>query len=190
MADNKKQPVSFDDIIKAGKQNRAQACAELTTDHTTRPPKAQERAARARHLRQKPSPERSRSWQPQEGTHWRQSGQPSRSKQSKSIPSMIIRLHFADDHISAQLQSLARIARHLATAVVQQQQPSRRQRALEAGSRTQEQQCWKKGGRSRRWWRQHQHKRRCWRAISCGGQQLRTWNHRGGHRERDAKRWW
>jgi hypothetical protein len=123
MADNKKQPVSFDDIIKAGKQNRAQACAELTTDHTTRPPKAQERAARARHLRQKPSPERSRSWQPQEGTHWRQSDQPSRSKQSKSIPSMIIRLHFADDHISAQLQSLARIARHLATAVVQ---PGRR----------------------------------------------------------------
>jgi hypothetical protein len=42
MADNKKQPVSFDDIIKAGKQKRAPTCAGLTTNHCSRPPKAQE----------------------------------------------------------------------------------------------------------------------------------------------------
>jgi hypothetical protein len=84
MADNKKQPVSFDDIIKAGEQNCTSTCAEPTTNYFSRPSKAQERAARTGHLRQEPPPERSCSRQHQESTHWRQSGEPSRSEQGRA----------------------------------------------------------------------------------------------------------
>jgi len=120
MADGKKQPVSFDDIIKAGEPTTCAGPAQKTsiTNITSRPSKAQERAARTRHLRQEPPPERSCCWQHQEGSHWRQSGQPSRSDQGVPCRSALHLTTNPTDYVnSAQHRSLARIARHLAMAV-------------------------------------------------------------------------
>ena len=120
MADGKKQPVSFDDIIKAGEPTpcAGQADKASVTNLTPRPSKAQERAARTRHLRQEPPPERSCCWQHQEGSHWRQSGQPSRSDQGILCRSESQFSSSTTDYFhSAQHRSLARIARHLAMAV-------------------------------------------------------------------------
>ena len=79
MADGKKQPVSFDDIIKAGEPTTCAGPAHKAPiiNFTSRPSKAQERAARTRHLRQEPPPERPSEQQQQETANaagW-QSGQ-------------------------------------------------------------------------------------------------------------------
>ena len=120
MADGKKQPVSFDDIIKAGEPTTCAGPAQKTsiTNITSRPSKAQERAARTRHLRQEPSPERSCRRKHQKGAHWGQSGQPCRREQG--MPCLATDhsvAKSANNASSAQRRSLARTVPHHAMAV-------------------------------------------------------------------------